>query len=510
MSSIVVIDYGSQYTRLITRRLRELDVFSVLVSPGADAAAIRAHDPAGVVLSGGPASVTEPGAPGLPDGLLDAGLPILAICYGMQLVARELGGEVRPGKAREYGKADLTRYEGELFAGVEGTFTAWMSHGDSVVRPPAGFRVTAATADTEVAAMEDAERALYALQFHPEVRHTPKGSALLERFVERTGVSRDWTPRNIVESAVEGVRARVGDERVLLGISGGVDSTTLGLLLHEAIPDRLEAVFVDHGLLRMGEAEEVARALRGLGVRLTVVDARERFLAALAGVVDPEEKRRAIGREFIEAFRGEAKRLQSEHGTIRFLAQGTLYPDVIESAGGDGAATIKSHHNVGGLPEDLDFELIEPFRMLFKDEVREVAATLGLPPELRDRHPFPGPGLAIRCLGEVTEERLDVLRRVDDIFVRSLREFGLYTETWQALAVLTPLRSVGVMGDDRTYAHTVALRAVTSIDGMTADWARLPHEFLATVSNRIVGQVAEVNRVVYDITSKPPGTIEWE
>jgi GMP synthase (glutamine-hydrolysing) len=508
--SIVVIDYGSQYTRLITRRLRELDVFSVLAAPGESAEALRRHRPAGIVLSGGPQSVTDQGAVGLPAGLLEAGLPILAICYGMQLVARELGGEVRPGTVREYGKADLTRYGGALFEGVAGTFTAWMSHGDTVVRPPEGFAVTASTADTEVAAMEDPARGIYALQFHPEVRHTPKGLALLERFVERTGVARDWTPRNIVDQSVEEVRAAVGDERVLLGISGGVDSSTLGLLLHEAIPDRLEAVFVDTGLLRLGEVEEVGRALRALGVPLTVVDARERFLSALRGVIDPEEKRRAIGGAFIEVFRAEADRLQSEHGPIRFLAQGTLYPDVIESAGGLGAAVIKSHHNVGGLPAELGFDLIEPFRTLFKDEVREVAATLGLPKELRDRHPFPGPGLAIRVLGEVTPERLDVLRRVDDVFVRSLREFGLYDDVWQALAVLTPLRSVGVMGDGRTYAHTVALRAVTSVDGMTADWARLPDDALATISNRIVGQVPEVNRVVYDVTSKPPGTIEWE
>jgi len=509
-SSIVVIDYGSQYTRLITRRLRELDVFSVIVAPDVSVEEIQAHQPAGVVLSGGPQSVTDANAPGLPDGLFEEGLPILAICYGMQLMARELGGEVRPGTVREYGKADLTSYDGALFAGVEGTFTAWMSHGDSVTLPPEGFRVTASTSGTSVAAMENEARKMYALQFHPEVRHTPKGLALLERFIEQTEVDRTWTPRNIVEAAIEDVRATTGDERVILGISGGVDSSTLGLLLHEAIGERLEAVFVDTGLLRLGETEEVRHALEELGVNLTVVDARERFITALAGIDDPEAKRKAIGRTFIEVFDAEAVRLQREHGPIRFLAQGTLYPDVIESAGGQGAANIKSHHNVGGLPEELKFSLIEPFRTLFKDEVREVAATLGLPKELRDRHPFPGPGLAIRILGEVTEEKLDVLRRVDDIFIRSLREFGLYDEIWQALAVLTPLRSVGVMGDGRTYLHTVALRAVTSIDGMTADWARIPNDVLAEISNRIVGQVAEVNRVVYDITSKPPGTIEWE
>ena len=509
-SSIVVIDYGSQYTRLITRRLRELDVFSVIVAPDVSVDEVRSHDPAGVVLSGGPQSVTDAHAPGLPEGLLDAGLPILAICYGMQLVARDLGGEVRPGTVREYGKADLTNYDGTLFQGVAGTFTAWMSHGDSVVRPPTGFIVTASTTGTEVAAMEDPTRQIYALQFHPEVRHTPKGLTLLERFVEQTGVPRDWTPRNIVDAAIDDVRERTNGYRVLLGISGGVDSSTLGLLLNEAIGERLEAVFVDTGLLRLGEAEEVTRALEGLGVNLTVVDAREQFLTALADIEDPEAKRKAIGKTFIDVFDSEAQRLQREHGPIRFLAQGTLYPDVIESAGGQGAANIKSHHNVGGLPEDLLFELIEPFRTLFKDEVREVAATLGLPKELRDRHPFPGPGLAIRVLGDVTEEKLDVLRRVDDVFIRSLREFGLYDEIWQALAVLTPLRSVGVMGDGRTYLHTVALRAVTSVDGMTADWARIPHDVLAEISNRIVGQVPEVSRVVYDVTSKPPGTIEWE
>ena len=434
---------------------------------------------------------------------------MLAICYGMQLLARALGGEVEASPVREYGKAVLTEYGGALFGGVEGEFVAWMSHGDSVKAPPPGFDVTARTSDTPIAAMEDRARARFALQFHPEVRHTPKGLQVLERFVEATGVARDWTAAHIVDEAVASVRERVGDERVLLGISGGVDSTTLGLLLHRAIGERLVPVFVDTGLLRLGEGDEVERALRGLGVPLVRVDAAERFLTALRGIEDPEAKRKAIGRTFIDVFAAEARRLQAG-GTIRFLAQGTLYPDVIESAGGHGAANIKSHHNVGGLPADLGFELVEPFRTLFKDEVREVAEALGLAPHLRDRHPFPGPGLAIRVLGEVTPERLDVLRRVDDLFVSALREFDLYRDTWQALAVLTPIRSVGVMGDSRTYAHTVALRAVTSIDGMTADWARLPHEFLATVSSRIVNAVSEVNRVVYDITSKPPGTIEWE
>ena len=510
MQSIVVIDYGSQYTRLIARRLRELGVYSVVVSPTVEADDLAELEPAGVILSGGPMSVTSGGAPGLPTGVLESGLPVLAICYGMQLVTRELGGRVEASGRGEYGKTVLTEYGGRLFDGVEGEFVAWMSHGDSVSEPPPGFRVAASTGDGVIAAIEDETRGVYGLQFHPEVRHTPKGAVLLERFVERTGVARDWTAENIVSRAIEDVRRRVGDDRVLLAVSGGVDSSTLALLLTRAIGDRLVPVFVDHGLLRMGEAEEVERALTSLGVQLRVVDAKDRFLTALKGVSEPEAKRKAIGREFIAVFEKEASALAAG-GEIRYLAQGTLYPDVIESsAGSHGAAVIKSHHNVGGLPEELGFDLVEPFRMLFKDEVREVAEALGLPPHLRDRHPFPGPGLAIRVIGEVTEERLSILARVDDVFVSALREYGLYKETWQALAVLTPVRSVGVMGDGRSYGYMVALRAVTSEDGMTADWARLPHEFLATVSSRIVNTVAEVNRVVYDITSKPPGTIEWE
>jgi GMP synthase (glutamine-hydrolysing) len=506
LASIVVLDYGSQYTRLITRRLRELNAYSVILPGTSDLAQIAAQEPKGIILSGGPQSVYAAGAPRLPKGLLEFGWPILAICYGMQLIAQAAGGTVRPSPLREYGKVVLKSYQGELFQHVEGEFVAWMSHGDSVEAAPPGFAVTAATASTPIAAMEDAERGIYCLQFHPEVRHTPKGSVLLENFLARCGLSRDWTPEHITLRLIRELRRQVGSERVLLGISGGVDSSTLGLLLHRAIGPQLAAVFVDHGLLRLGEADEVERALRELGVNLTVVDASERFLTALRGVTDPEEKRKIIGREFVAVFTNEAK----HQGPFKFLAQGTLYPDVIESAGGHGAANIKSHHNVGGLPTELGFELLEPFRTLFKDEVREIAHTLGLPAHLRDRHPFPGPGLAVRIIGEVTPERLAVLRRVDDIFISALREFGLYHETWQALAVLTPLRSVGVMGDGRTYAHTVALRAVSSVDGMTADWTRLPHEFLATVANRIVGSVPEVNRVVYDITSKPPATIEWE
>jgi len=508
-SSIVVIDYGSQYTRLITRRLRELNVFSLIEPPQTSLDELLRHHPKGIILSGGPQSVYGPSAPGLPPGLLEEGIPILAICYGMQLLAQALEGKVKASPVAEYGKAVLTDYRGELFLGVAGEVIAWMSHGDAVTNPPPGFEVTASTDDTPVAAMEDRTRRLFGLQFHPEVQHTPKGLSILENFVRLTGVSREWTPANMIESLSREVRDLVGEERVLLAVSGGVDSSTLGLLLNRTMGNRLFAVFVDHGLLRLGEAEEVERALTGLGVDLITVDAAGCFLRALEGVNDPEAKRKIIGREFIEVFQQEAKHLQHQHGPIRFLAQGTLYPDVIESAGGHGAANIKSHHNIGGLPGDLKFDLIEPFRTLFKDEVRLLAKALELPEKLRDRHPFPGPGLAIRCIGEVTEERLEILRRVDDIFISSLREFGLYREAWQALAVLTPIRSVGVMGDGRTYAHTVALRAVSSEDGMTADWTRFPHDFLATVSSRITNSVPEVNRVVYDITSKPPGTIEW-
>ena len=507
--SVVVLDCGAQYTRLITRRLRELNVFSVILPSSASLTEIKEHNPQALILSGGPNSVYDKNAPQLSDGVLEAGLPILAICYGMQLVAQMLGGEVRSSDVREYGKAQLSSYGGELFAGVEGEFVAWMSHGDSVAELPSGFETIAATPDTPIAAMENIDRKIYCIQFHPEVHHTPKGVQLLNTFLRQADVAMDWTPEHIVDGLTRDIREVVGAERVLLGISGGVDSTTLGALLHHAIGNQLVAVFVDHGLLRLNERAEVEKTLRSLGVQLRVVDAAETFLDALKGVTDPEEKRKIIGREFVEVFYREAAQLQGG-GEIHFLAQGTLYPDVVESSGGHGAANIKSHHNVGGLPEGLKFELLEPFNTLFKDEVRAIASELALPEHIRDRHPFPGPGLAIRCLGEVTPERLDILRRVDDIFISALREFDLYHSTAQALAVLTPLRSVGVMGDGRTYAYTVALRAVSSQDYMTADWSRLPQDFLATVSNRIVNSVPEVNRVVYDITSKPPGTIEWE
>ena len=490
--------------------MREANAYSVILPHTAGLERILEAEPAGVILSGGPSSVYEDQAPGLPEGLLEQGLPVLGICYGMQLLARQAGAAVQKSDLREYGKATLDSYSGRLFAGVEGEFVAWMSHGDSVTQAPDGFETPATTSDTPEAAFENSARGLFGLQFHPEVLHTPKGGQVLENFLSITGVSRDWTTANVIASLEADRRRLVGEERVLLAISGGVDSSTLGLLLARVLGDQLTAVFVDHGLLRHSEAEQVEKALTDLGVNLTVVHAEKRFLNALAGVVDPEAKRKIIGREFVRLFEEEARRTQAAQGRIEFLAQGTLYPDVIESAGGPGAANIKSHHNVGGLPEEFDFRLLEPFRYLFKDEVRDLARELGMPEELVERHPFPGPGLAVRCLGEVTAEKHDILRRVDHIYVSALHEFGLYQQTWQALAVLTPVRSVGVMGDGRTYAYMAALRAVSSVDGMTADWVQLPHEFLATVSSRITNAVPEVNRVVYDITSKPPATIEWE
>ncbi len=503
--AVVVLDFGSQYTRLIARRFRELRAYSVILPGNAPLARIQRENPEAVVLSGGPASVFDPAAPRPDDGVFGLGVPVLGVCYGMQYMAQRFGGEVARAGRAEYGKAVLTRYEGPLFKGLSGEVQVWMSHADAVTRLPEGWRVVAETEENPVAAIQDAEDRFFGVQFHPEVSHTPKGMEILENFLDLAGVRRDWTPGAVLEGMVEEVRRQVGGDRVLLAVSGGVDSSTLALLLAKAGVDHL-AVFVDHGLLRLGERAEVERALRPLGVNLRVVDARERFLAALKGVEDPEEKRRIIGHTFIEVFRSVA----DEAGPFRFLAQGTLYPDVIESAGGFAAAKIKSHHNVGGLPAELGFELLEPFRTLFKDEVRELAALLGLPDTIRLRHPFPGPGLAIRVLGEVTEEKLDILRRADDLFISALKDHGLYDEVWQALAVLLPVRSVGVTGDERRYGYTLVLRAVTSVDGMTADWARLPHDFLDEVARAIPQKVPEIGRVVYDLTSKPPGTIEWE
>jgi GMP synthase (glutamine-hydrolysing) len=502
---VVVLDFGSQYTRLIARRLRELRAFSLILPGTAPLEEVLKHRPEALILSGGPKSVFEEDAPRPDPRLFAQGLPILGICYGMQLMAQAFGGKVERAGRAEYGKALLTRYSGPLFRGLKGEVQVWMSHSDAVTELPPGWRVAAETEENPVAAIEAEGAPLFGVQFHPEVAHTPKGLQILENFLEVAGVSRDWTPEHVLENLLKEVRERVGRERVLLAVSGGVDSSTLALLLARAGVDHL-AVFVDHGLLRLGEREEVEGALRALGVNLLVVEAKDRFLKALKGVEDPEAKRQVIGRAFVEVFSQVAR----ERGPFRFLAQGTLYPDVIESAGGHGAAKIKSHHNVGGLPEDLAFELLEPFRLLFKDEVRELALLLGLPDTIRLRHPFPGPGLAVRILGEVTEEGLAVLRRADDIFINLLKEWGLYEKVAQALAVLTPLRSVGVAGDERRYGHVLALRAVTTEDFMTADWARLPLEFLDEAARRITRRVPEIGRVVYDITSKPPATIEWE
>jgi GMP synthase (glutamine-hydrolysing) len=502
---VVVLDFGSQYTRLIARRLRELRAFSLILPGTAPLEEVLKHRPEALILSGGPKSVFEEDAPRPDPRLFAQGLPILGICYGMQLMAQAFGGKVERAGRAEYGKALLTRYSGPLFRGLKGEVQVWMSHSDAVTELPPGWRVAAETEENPVAAIEAEGAPLFGVQFHPEVAHTPKGLQILENFLEVAGVSRDWTPEHVLENLLKEVRERVGSERVLLAVSGGVDSSTLALLLARAGVDHL-AVFVDHGLLRLGEREEVEGALRALGVNLLVVEAKDRFLKALKGVEDPEAKRQIIGRAFVEVFSQVAR----ERGPFRFLAQGTLYPDVIESAGGHGAAKIKSHHNVGGLPEDLAFELLEPFRLLFKDEVRELALLLGLPDTIRLRHPFPGPGLAVRILGEVTEEGLAVLRRADDIFINLLKEWGLYEKVAQALAVLTPLRSVGVAGDERRYGHVLALRAVTTEDFMTADWARLPLEFLDEAARRITRRVPEIGRVVYDITSKPPATIEWE
>jgi len=502
---VVVLDFGSQYSRLIARRLRELRAFSLVLPGTAPLEEVLKHRPEALILSGGPKSVFEEDAPRPDPRLFAQGLPILGICYGMQLMAQAFGGKVERAGRAEYGKALLTRYSGPLFRGLKGEVQVWMSHSDAVTELPPGWRVAAETEENPVAAIEAEGAPLFGVQFHPEVAHTPKGLQILENFLEVAGVSRDWTPEHVLENLLKEVRERVGSERVLLAVSGGVDSSTLALLLARAGVDHL-AVFVDHGLLRLGEREEVEGALRALGVNLLVVEAKDRFLKALKGVEDPEAKRQVIGRAFVEVFSQVAR----ERGPFRFLAQGTLYPDVIESAGGHGAAKIKSHHNVGGLPEDLAFELLEPFRLLFKDEVRELALLLGLPDTIRLRHPFPGPGLAVRILGEVTEEGLAVLRKADDIFINLLKEWGLYEKVAQALAVLTPLRSVGVAGDERRYGHVLALRAVTTEDFMTADWARLPLEFLDEAARRITRRVPEIGRVVYDITSKPPATIEWE
>jgi GMP synthase (glutamine-hydrolysing) len=508
--SIVVLDFGGQYTQLIARRVRDARVFSVVLPPTATEDGIRKWDPAGIILSGGPQSVYEEGAP-LPTADPRAlGVPVLGLCYGMQWMAHDMGGEVKPGNGRgEFGRATARiSTDSELFAGLEPEQTVWMSHGDSVAKPPPGFRVIGSTSSTPIAAIEDAERRLYGVQFHPEVRHTEHGEQILENFLFRTcGVRPDWSMESFRHEKVDAIRKQAPAGAVLCALSGGVDSSVTALLLREALGSRVHPILVDHGLMRAHERAQVEQAFARLGIDVCAVDASELFLLRLEGVEDPEEKRRIIGRTFIEVFEREAKRIPD----ARYLAQGTLYPDVIESVSIKGpSAVIKTHHNVGGLPEKLGLELIEPVRELFKDEVRRLGAELGLPQEFLSRHPFPGPGLAVRIPGAVTREKVAILQKADEIVLEEIRAAGLYDTISQAFAVLLPVKSVGVMGDSRTHDYVLAVRAVQTTDFMTADWFRMPHEVLDSIASRIVGTVRGINRVVYDVTSKPPATIEWE
>jgi GMP synthase (glutamine-hydrolysing) len=510
VDEVVVLDFGGQYSQLIARRVRECGVFSELLPHHVGAEEVARRKPKGLILSGGPASVYADGAPRLDPQLLELGIPVLGICYGMQLLAAKLGGRVEGAEVGEFGRSKLTVHEhGRLLAGLPAEQSCWMSHRDTVFAPPPGFTALASSSESPVAAFESQEQAVYGIQFHPEVVHTPYGQDVLKRFLSDVcGCDMAWSPASIVEDQIARIRDQVGDAKVICGLSGGVDSSVAALLVHRAIGDQLTCVFVDHGLMRKNEGEQVISAFRDtFKVPLVAVDAETRFLDKLRGVTEPERKRKVIGAEFIRVFEEEAARI----GDARFLVQGTLYSDVIESGGGTGAATIKSHHNVGGLPDDLQFELVEPLRALFKDEVRAVGAELGLPERLVWRQPFPGPGLAIRVVGgEATKERLDVLRDADFILQDEIRNAGLYRELWQSFCVLPDVRTVGVQGDERTYGYVVVIRAVTSDDAMTADWARLPYDLLEQVAARMIGELREVNRVVLDITSKPPGTIEWE
>ena len=506
---MLVLDLGGQYSQLIARRVRECRVYSELVGYTVTPEQVIARNPLALVLSGGPASVYAEHAPRIDPRLYELGIPTLGICYGMQLMALDLGGAVERTGVSEFGKTEVRVHEGALFAGLPEEQTTWMSHRDSVTAPPRGAGVVAGSTSTPIAAFEDAERKLYGVQFHPEVVHTPHGTEVLKNFLYGVAdAPATWTAAAVIEEQVERIRAQVGSERVLCALSGGVDSAVAALLVHKAVGDQLTCVFVDHGLLRKDEAAQVVETFRGhFHVPLVHVDAEERFLARLEGVEDPEEKRRRIGEEFIRVFEGESRKL----GAIRYLVQGTLYSDVIESGGTDGvAAKIKSHHNVGGLPPDMEMELVEPLRLIFKDEARRVGEELGLPERMVWRHPFPGPGLAVRIIGEVTRERLEILREADSILLEEIHRAGLYRELWQCFAVLPAIRSVGVQGDERTYAYPIVIRAVTSEDAMTADWARLPHDLLETISSRIINEIPAVNRVALDISSKPPSTIEWE
>ncbi len=505
---MLVVDLGGQYSQLIARRVRECRVYSELVPHTVTPEQVRARNPHALILSGGPASVYAEGAPRVDPALFGLGIPTLGICYGMQLLALDLGGRVDRTGVSEFGKTELHVDESELFRDLPSEQTVWMSHRDSVVAPPSGARIVAGSGSTPIAAFESPESRIYGVQFHPEVVHTPYGMELLKNFLYNVATAPPWwTPAAVIEEQVERIRAQVGRERVLCGLSGGVDSAVAALLVHKAVGDQLTCVFVDHGLLRQNEAEQVVETFGGhFHVPLVHVQAQERFLGRLAGVGDPERKRKIVGEEFIRVFEEEARGL----GDARFLVQGTLYSDVIESGGTENAEVIKSHHNVGGLPADMRMELVEPLRLLFKDEVRRVGEELGLPERMVWRQPFPGPGLAIRIIGDVTSERLATLREADAILQEEVRRAGLYRELWQSFCVLPAIRSVGVQGDSRTYGYPIVLRAVTSEDAMTADWARLPYDLIETISSRIVNEIPAINRVVLDVTSKPPATIEWE
>lgn len=515
---VLVVDFGAQYAQLIARRVREASIYSEIVPHTMSVADMLAKNPAAIILSGGPSSVYEEGAPSIDPAIFDAGVPLLGICYGFQTMAAVLGGTVGRTGTREYGHTDASVGASScLFAGTPADQVVWMSHGDAVQAAPEGFEVTASTSETPVAAFEDRSRKLFGLQWHPEVGHSQFGQDALKNFLyEGAGLEPSWTAGSIIDEQVEAIRKQVGDAQVICALSGGVDSSVAAALVHKAVGDQLTCFFIDHGLLRAGEREQVeGDYARGMGIRVVTCDESERFLSALAGVSDPETKRKIIGREFIRSFEAAQKQvveqIGAEGGEVKFLVQGTLYPDVVESGGGEGAANIKSHHNVGGLPDDMKFKLVEPLRTLFKDEVRAVGRELGLPDYLVERQPFPGPGLGIRIIGEVTKERLDILRAADLIAREELTAAGLDSEIWQCpVVLLADVRSVGVQGDGRTYGHPIVLRPVSSEDAMTADWTRLPYDVLARISTRITNSVAEVNRVVLDVTSKPPATIEWE